>query len=200
MSDFTHLHVHTQFSLLDGAARIPDLVARAKSMGQTALSITDHGVMYGVVDFYRACKKEGIKPIIGMETYLAEGSIAKRERKSYHLLLLAENEIGYRNLIKLASTASLDGFYYRPRIDLELLQKYHEGIICTSACLGGPVANNFLNGDTEKALSYAGSLSEIFGKRAALASPTRSKAAATRRSAAMMSGRRSHWRLSEYIG
>ncbi|MGN6031122.1 MAG: DNA polymerase III subunit alpha [Thermomicrobiales bacterium] len=164
MAEFSHLHLHTEFSLLDGMGRIPQYMARAQELGIKNMAVTDHGVMYAAMDWYNAATAAGIKPIIGMETYLAESSIAKRERKSYHLLLLAENEIGYRNLIKLASIASLDGFYYRPRIDLELLQQYHEGIICTSACLGGPVANNFLNGDVEKALSYAGSLSEIFGK------------------------------------
>ncbi|MGN6482868.1 MAG: DNA polymerase III subunit alpha, partial [Thermomicrobiales bacterium] len=164
MAEVSHLHLHTEFSLLDGMGRIPQYMARAQELGIKNMAVTDHGVMYAAMDWYNAATAAGIKPIIGMETYLAESSIAKRERKSYHLLLLAENEIGYRNLIKLASIASLDGFYYRPRIDLELLQQYHEGIICTSACLGGPVANNFLNGDVEKALSYAGSLSEIFGK------------------------------------
>ncbi|MGC4107010.1 MAG: DNA polymerase III subunit alpha [Thermomicrobiales bacterium] len=164
MAEFSHLHLHTEFSLLDGMGRISQYMSRAQELGIKNMAVTDHGVMYAAMDWYNAATAAGIKPIIGMETYLAESSIAKRERKSYHLLLLAENEIGYRNLIKLASIASLEGFYYRPRIDLELLQKYHEGIICTSACLGGPVANNFLNGDTEKALSYAGSLSEIFGK------------------------------------
>ncbi|MGC4190163.1 MAG: DNA polymerase III subunit alpha [Thermomicrobiales bacterium] len=164
MAEFSHLHLHTEYSLLDGMGRIPQYMARAQELGIKNMAVTDHGVMYAAMDWYNAATAAGIKPIIGMETYLAEGEIAKRERKSYHLLLLAENEIGYRNLIKLASIASLDGFYYRPRIDLNLLQQYHEGIICTSACLGGPVANNFLNGDTEKALSYAGSLSEIFGK------------------------------------
>lgn len=164
MAEFSHLHLHTEFSLLDGMGRIPQYMARAQELGIKNMAVTDHGVMYAAMDWYNAATAAGIKPIIGMETYLAESSIAKRERKSYHLLLLAENEVGYRNLIKLASIASLEGFYYRPRIDLELLQQYHEGIICTSACLGGPVANNFLNGDVEKALSYAGSLSEIFGK------------------------------------
>jgi len=164
MAEFSHLHLHTEYSLLDGMGRISQYMSRAQELGIKNMAVTDHGVMYAAMDWYNAATAAGIKPIIGMETYLAEGNIAKRERKSYHLLLLAENEIGYRNLIKLASIASLEGFYYRPRIDLDLLQKHHEGIICTSACLGGPVANNFLNGDTEKALSYAGSLSEIFGK------------------------------------
>jgi DNA polymerase-3 subunit alpha len=128
------------------------------------MAVTDHGVMYAAMDWYQAGVAAGLHPIIGMEAYLAEGPISKRERKSYHLLLLAENDKGYRNLLKLASTASLEGFYYRPRVDLELLQKYGEGIIATSACLGGPVANNFLHGNPEAARRYAGELSEIFGK------------------------------------
>lgn len=163
MAEFAHLHLHTEYSLLDGMGRINQYISRAHELGIKHMAVTDHGVMYAAMDWYQAATASGIKPIIGMEAYLAEGTIAKRERKSYHLLLLAENETGYRNLIRLASIASLEGFYYRPRIDLELLQKYHEGIIATSACLGGPVANNLLHGDHDKALSYAGSLAEIFG-------------------------------------
>ncbi len=164
MAEFAHLHLHTEYSLLDGMGRINQYITKAHELGIKHMAVTDHGVMYAAMDWYQAATSSGIHPIIGMEAYLSEGPIAKRERKSYHLLLLAENDIGYRNLIKLASIASLEGFYYRPRIDLELLQKYHEGIIATSACLGGPVANNFLHGQPEKAHSYAGSLSEIFGK------------------------------------
>jgi len=164
MVDFAHLHLHTEYSLLDGMGRINQYIARAQELGMQHMAVTDHGVMYAAMDWYSAATKAGIHPIIGMEAYLAEGAIAKRERKSYHLLLLAENETGYRNLLRLASTAALEGFYYRPRIDLELLQRYREGIIATSACLGGPVANNLLNHEPEKALHYAGSLAEIFGK------------------------------------
>jgi DNA polymerase-3 subunit alpha len=164
VSEFAHLHLHTEFSLLDGMGRIDEYVSRAQELGIRHMAVTDHGVMYAALDWYQAAVAGGIHPIIGMEAYLAEGPIAKRERKSYHLLLLAENDTGYRNLLKLASIASLDGFYYRPRIDMELLQQYHEGIIATSACLGGPVANNFLNHSPEKARHYAGSLAEIFGK------------------------------------
>ncbi|MGI8403387.1 MAG: DNA polymerase III subunit alpha [Thermomicrobiales bacterium] len=164
MAEFAHLHLHTEYSLLDGMGRINQYITRAHQLGIQHMAVTDHGVMYAAMDWYQAATSAGIHPIIGMEAYLSEGPIAKRERKSYHLLLLAENDVGYRNLIRLASIASLEGFYYRPRIDLELLQKYHEGIIATSACLGGPVANNFLHGQPEKAHSYAGSLSEIFGK------------------------------------
>lgn len=164
MNEFAHLHLHTEFSLLDGMGRIDEYVSRAQELGIQHMAVTDHGVMYAAMDWYQAGVAAGLHPIIGMEAYLAEGPISKRERKSYHLLLLAENDTGYRNLLKLASTASLEGFYYRPRVDLELLQKYGEGIIATSACLGGPVANNFLHGNPEAARRYAGDLSEIFGK------------------------------------
>jgi len=163
VSEFAHLHLHTEFSLLDGMGRIDQYVARAQELGIQHLAVTDHGVMYAAMDWYQAAVAGGLHPIIGMEAYLAEGPISKRARKSYHVLLLAENDIGYRNLLKLASIASLDGFYYRPRIDMDLLNQYREGIICTSACLGGPVANNFLHGNPDKARHYAGSLAEIFG-------------------------------------
>lgn len=164
MAEFAHLHLHTEFSLLDGMGRIDQYIDRAQKLGMQHMAVTDHGVMYAAMDWYTAATKAGIHPIIGMEAYLAEGPVGKRERKSYHLLLLAENDTGYRNLLQLASKAALYGFYYRPRIDMEMLQEHHEGIIATSACLGGPVANNFLNHQPEKAFSYAQSLSEIFGK------------------------------------
>lgn len=143
--------------------RIDDYVTKAKELGMQHLAVTDHGVMYAAMDWYKATTKAGLHPIIGMEAYLAEGRAAEKERKSYHLLLLCENDIGYRNLLKLASKASLEGYYYRPRIDLEWLQEHHEGIIATSACLGGPVANNFLHNRPELARSMAGTLAEIFG-------------------------------------
>ncbi len=164
MTDFAHLHLHTQYSLLDGMGRIDQYIERSQQLGMQHMAVTDHGVMYAAMDWYNAATKAGMHPIIGMEAYLAEGPVAKRERKSYHLLLLAENERGYRNLMQLASKAALHGFYYRPRIDLEMLQEHREGIIATSACLGGPVANNFLNHQPEKAYDYAGRLAEIFGK------------------------------------
>lgn len=164
MSDFAHLHLHTQYSLLDGMGRIDQYIDRAQKLGMQHMAVTDHGVMYAAMDWYTAATKAGLHPIIGMEAYLAEGPVSKRERKSYHLLLLAENEKGYKNLLQLASKAALYGFYYRPRIDMEMLQEHHEGIIATSACLGGPVANNFLNHQPEKAYEYAGSLAEIFGR------------------------------------
>ena len=168
MGKFTHLHVHTQYSLLDGAARIPDLVARAKSMGQTALAITDHGVMYGVIDFYRACLKQGIKPVIGMETYVAPRSMRDREgsqdREYAHLILLCKNETGYKNLMVLSSEAFLHGFYYRPRIDYELLEKHSEGLVCLSACLAGDIPQALLQNNYDLALRHANRLQGMFGE------------------------------------
>ncbi len=163
MTEFAHLHLHTEFSLLDGMGRINEYVARATELGIHHLALTDHGVMYGAMDWYKAATKAGLHPIVGVEAYLAEGSAKARERKSYHLLLLAENETGYRNLLRLSTRAMLEGYYYRPRIDLEMLAEHHEGIIGTSACLGGPVANNFLHGRPELARDYAGKLAEILG-------------------------------------
>ncbi|GIW03545.1 MAG: DNA-directed DNA polymerase [Thermomicrobiales bacterium] len=163
MAEFAHLHLHTEYSLLDGMGRIDEYIAKAKSLGMQHLAVTDHGVMYAAMDWYKAATKAGLHPIIGMEAYLAEGKATEKERKSYHLLLLAENDTGYRNLLKLASWASLKGYYYRPRIDLDWLQECRDGLIATSACLGGPVANNFLNNQPEKAREYAGKLAEIFG-------------------------------------
>ena len=163
MTEFAHLHLHTEFSLLDGHGRIDDYVARALETGVKHLALTDHGVMYGAMEWHRKVARAGLHPIIGMEAYLAEGRASGRERKSYHLLLLAENETGYRNLLKLASKAALEGFYYRPRIDLDWLNEHRDGIIATSACLGGPVARNVLDGNLDKARTYAGQLKDIFG-------------------------------------
>lgn len=166
-NDFVHLHVHTEYSLLDGAAKISNLIMRAKELNMKSIAITDHGVMYGTINFYREAVKNNIKPILGCETYLASGSrfdkSASRDNFYYHLILLAENNTGWHNLIKLISYASLEGFYYRPRIDLELLEKYHEGLIALSACLAGPVAKNILNGSYEKGLEFATRLNNIFG-------------------------------------
>ncbi len=164
MSEFAHLHLHTEYSLLDGMGRTAEYVARAKESGIHHLAVTDHGVMYAAMEWHKALSKAGLHPIIGIEAYLAEGSARARERKSYHLLLLAENETGYRNLLRLSSRAMLEGYYYRPRIDLDMLAEHHEGIVATSACLGGPVANNFLHGRPELARDYAGKLAEIFGR------------------------------------
>lgn len=166
MRDFVHLHVHTQYSLLDGAARIPELVARAKALGMHALAITDHGAMYGVIDFYKECKKQGIKPILGMEAYVAPHSRTEREggRENAHLVLLSKNETGYKNLIKLSSSAFVDGFYYKPRVDYDLLAQHAEGLICLSACLAGDIPQALLNGQTEKARTLALRLRGMFGK------------------------------------
>lgn len=164
MPEFAHLHLHTEFSLLDGMGRMKDYIASAQEMGMHHMAVTDHGVMYGAMDWYKTATSAGMHPILGMEAYLAEGAASESNRKNYHLLLLAENETGYRNLIRLASEASLKGFYYRPRVDLDMLQRYGSGVIATSACLGGPVANNFLNDQANKAYYYANTLSEIFGK------------------------------------
>jgi hypothetical protein len=138
---FAHLHVHTEYSLLDGACRIRDLPKLVKEMGQTAVAITDHGAMYGVIDFYRACKAEGIHPVIGCEVYVAPRTRFDKDKaldKEYnHLILLAENNLGYQNLMKIVSRGFTEGFYYKPRVDVEVLREYHEGLICLSACLAG---------------------------------------------------------------
>ncbi|HAZ38008.1 MAG TPA: DNA polymerase III subunit alpha, partial [Clostridiaceae bacterium] len=168
LARFVHLHVHTEYSLLDGSARIKDLVKRAKELNMDSLAITDHGSMYGVIDFYKACKEEGIKPIIGCETYIAPRGLYKKESnydsENYHLVLLAKNNDGYKNLMKIDSKAFIDGFYYKPRADYELLRQYSNGIIALSACLGGEVQSLLLNGDyngaKEKALLY----DSIFGR------------------------------------
>ena len=167
MSDFVHLHIHSEFSLLDGANRIKDLPVRAKELGMKAMAITDHGVMYGVIDFYKACKKEGIKPIIGAEVYVASRTRFDKEpqdKRYYHLILLAKNNKGYQNLSKLVSLGFTEGYYYKPRIDLEILEKYHEGIICLSACLAGAVSQAILNGDIEKAEEVAKWHKNVFGE------------------------------------
>lgn len=166
MGGFVHLHVHTQYSLLDGAARIPELVHRAKSLGQDALAITDHGVMYGVIDFYRACEKEGIKPILGMEAYVAPRSRFDRDgsqdREYAHLILLAKNETGYKNLMLLSSEAFLHGFYYKPRIDYDLLAEHAEGLVCLSACLAGDIPQLLLKNRYDDAKALAARLQSIF--------------------------------------
>jgi len=143
--------------------RTAEYAARAKDLGIHHIAVTDHGVMYGAMEWYRTATSAGLHPIMGVEAYLAEGSAKARERKSYHLLLLAENEAGYRNLLKLSTLAQLEGYYYRPRIDLDMLAEYGTGLVATSACLGGPVANNFLHGRPEVARDYAGKLADIFG-------------------------------------
>lgn len=166
---FTHLHLHTGYSLLDGSSKIPELVKRVKELGMDACAITDHGVMYGVIEFYKACKAEGIKPIIGCEVYAAPGSrFEKGKEKSAerynHLILLAENDTGHKNLMKLVSRGFTEGFYYKPRVDYELLSEYHEGIIASSACLAGIVPTKLRNGDYEGAKEEAMRLKDIFGE------------------------------------
>lgn len=166
---FTHLHVHTEYSLLDGSCKIKELVARAKELGMDSIAITDHGVMYGVIDFYRAAKEIGIKPIIGCEVYVAPNSRFDREQtggedRYYHLVLLAENDIGYHNLMKIVSKGFVDGFYYRPRVDKEVLQEFHEGIIALSACLAGEVPRYISKGLYEEAVKRAKEYEGIFGK------------------------------------
>ncbi len=167
--NFTHLHVHTEYSLLDGSNKIKEYVDRVKELGMDSAAITDHGVMYGVIDFYRAARAAGINPILGCEVYVAPGSRFDRETGSgedryYHLVLLAENNQGYSNLMKIVSKGFVEGFYYKPRVDLQLLEKYHEGIIALSACLAGEVARFLTRGMYEDAKAAALRYQDIFGK------------------------------------
>ena len=165
MQRFTHLHVHTEYSLLDGASKIPELVAYAKELGMDSLAITDHGVMYGAVEFYQECTKAGIKPIIGCEVYLAKGShLDMTEKTRYHLILLAENDIGYHNLMKIVSKGQLEGFYYKPRVDKDILRAYSEGIICLSACIAGEVPRLINSGNMDGARRCVQEYIDIFGK------------------------------------
>ncbi|MFH0857112.1 MAG: DNA polymerase III subunit alpha [bacterium] len=165
---FIHLHTHSHYSLLDGMAKIDDLVAKAKEYKMDALALTDHGVMYGIIEFYQKCKKEGIKPILGVEVYIApNGRHNKRARideEKYHLVLLAKNEIGYKNLIKLTSIAHLEGFYYKARVDWEILEKYKDGIIALSACMGGEIPTLIKNGNLKKAEERALEYKNLFGE------------------------------------
>src|SRR5688500_5912857 len=167
--------------MLDGAARVADVVARAAADGQPAIGITDHGNMYGVLDFYRACHDQGVKPVIGLEAYMAANSVKERptrrgriddtggegdrgEKLYYHLILLAESTQGYRNLMKLSSAAYLEGYFYKPRLDWDLLARYSDGIVATTGCLGGVVLQAMLDGQTRKAYELAGRLQDIFGR------------------------------------
>lgn len=166
---FTHLHVHTEYSLLDGSCKIKELTARAKELGMDSMAITDHGVMYGVIDFYRAAREVGIKPIIGCEVYVTAGSRFDRETTNgedryYHLVLLAENNQGYQNLMKIVSKGFVDGFYYKPRVDYEVLETYHEGIIALSACLAGEVQRYIERGMYEQGKNAALRYQQIFGE------------------------------------
>ncbi len=163
---FTHLHVHTEYSLLDGMCRIPQLVSRAKELGMDSLAITDHGAMYGVIEFYRAAREAGIKPIIGCEVYVAPGSRAGRDvadRNHNHLILLAKNYTGYQNLIQLVTKAHLEGFYYRPRVDRELLEQYHDGLIALTSCLAGEISRLILEGRLQDAKQAAQWYRQVFG-------------------------------------
>ena len=163
---FTHLHLHTEYSLLDGACRIPQLIERVKELGQTAVAITDHGVMYGAIDFYKAAKEAGIKPIIGCEVYVASRSRFDKVHRLdgyYHLVLLCKDETGYQNLIKLVSRGFTEGFYTKPRVDKKLLRQYSEGLICLSACLAGEIPQKLLNEGYQAAAESAKEYREIFG-------------------------------------
>ena len=178
---FTHLHTHTEYSMLDGAARIADVVAAVAADGQPAVGITDHGNMYGVLDFYKECRRQGVTPVVGSELYMAGESRHERpvrrgrlddgggegdggDKLYYHLTALAETTQGYKNLLKLSSAAYLEGYYYKPRVDWELLERYHDGIIATTGCLGGVVLQALLKGDVELATSRAARLQDVFGR------------------------------------
>ena len=165
---FAHLHVHTEYSLLDGASRVKELIRRTKELGMDSVAITDHGVMYGAVRFYKEAKAQGIHPVIGCEVYLAPGMRQDRAEvdgtRYYHLILLAENETGYRNLVELISLANIEGYYYKPRIDKELLRQYHEGIIALSACVAGEIPQAILRGNNERAEALIAEYVEIFGQ------------------------------------
>ena len=165
---FTHLHVHSSYSLLDGSGKIPEMIARVKELGMDSCALTDHGVMYGVIDFYKEAKKQGIHPILGSEIYLTENmeekSLQKGEARYYHLVLLAENETGFHNLMKLVSLGFTEGYYYKPRVDYAVLEKYHEGIIALSACLAGEVSRALRQSDYEKAKKAALRYRDIFGE------------------------------------
>ncbi len=165
---FVHLHVHTEYSMLDGAARVDDLFAEAARMGMPALAMTDHGYLFGAVDFYQAGRRHGVKPIVGIEGYLAPGSRYEKLRRDTaepytHLTLLAESQTGYANLLKLVSLASTEGFFYKPRMDRELFERYHEGIIATTGCLGGEVSQAILKDDLDRARQVAAELRDLFG-------------------------------------
>ena len=167
-NDFTHLHVHSEFSLLDGLGRITELVDTAAQLGMDSMAITDHGALYGAVAFYQAARTKGIKPIIGVETYVARRSMTDKEGKAdaqpFHLILLAQDLVGYRNLCRLVTDAHIDGYYYKPRIDREHLAKYSEGLIGLSSCLSGEIPKALEVEDWELARNLAGEYGDIFGK------------------------------------
>jgi len=165
---FVHLHVHSTYSILDGFSQIKPLVARAKELGMPAIALTDHGTMYGTVEFFIAAKEAGIKPIIGLETYLAPRKMTdrdpRRDKRSAHLLLLAENMTGYQNLLKIASASQLEGFYYRPRIDQNFLAEHSEGLIATSGCLSGQIPRAIYNNDLERGEKFLSWYLDVFGR------------------------------------
>jgi DNA polymerase-3 subunit alpha len=164
--DFTHLHVHTEYSLLDGSGKVGKMIAKAKELGMKSLAITDHGTMYGCVDFYKQAVEQGIKPIIGCEIYVVSKSMYlkqnDKDNETHHLVLLVKNEIGYKNLMEIVSRASIDGFYYKPRVDHEFLRKHSEGLIALSACLAGEVQSSLNNNNREKAVEAALFYKEVF--------------------------------------
>ncbi len=168
-SDYVHLHNHTHHSLLDGLTKVNELVARVKTTGMQAVAITDHGTLSGTIEFYKACKAEGIKPIIGIETYVASRTIHDRDpakdKARFHLILLAATNQGYQNLMQLSTTANLEGVYYKPRVDHDLLEKYNEGLIALSACLGGEVSERLQHDDYEGAKNIASWYKKVFGDR-----------------------------------
>lgn len=168
MSDFVHLHTHSEYSLLDGAARIKNLVKRAKELDMPALALTDHGVMYGIIDFYEVAKAHEIKPIIGCEVYVVPRNrfekSSRKEDAPYHLVLLAKNNEGYRNLMRLVTLGYFEGFYYKPRVDKELLAKHHEGLIALSGCISGEIAKLIIGRKEDEAKKVALELRDIFGK------------------------------------
>ena len=168
MEPFVHLHVHTEYSLLDGACRIDRLMERVKENGQTAVAITDHGVMYGAVQFYQAALAAGVHPVIGCEIYVAPRTRFDKDshadRSPYHLILLCENNLGYQNLLQIVSKASIEGFYAKPRADWDLLTQYHEGLIALSGCMSGEVARKLRSGEFEAAKQTAERYAELFGR------------------------------------
>ena len=165
MPEFCHLHCHTSYSLLDGAARIDLLMQQARKLGMSSLGITDHGNLYGVPEFHVTARKNGIKPVIGCEFYVTPGSMNERDtRVRYHQVLWAKNEQGYRNLMKLSSLSFLDGFYFKPRIDFELLEKYREGLVATTCCLQGQVPRAIIDGNLEEARRWFKRYLDLFGR------------------------------------
>ncbi|MBQ7087259.1 MAG: PHP domain-containing protein, partial [Clostridia bacterium] len=168
MGQFVHLHLHTEYSLLDGACRLTNIAKTAKELGQTAVAITDHGAMFGAIDFYKNLKKEGIKAIIGCEVYVAPRKMTDKtyelDNEYYHLVLLCKNETGYKNLIRMVSDSYTKGFYIKPRIDMDLLKEHSEGLICLSACIAGQIPQLILGGNYAGAKELALQFADMFGK------------------------------------